>query len=156
MVLGNSGANLLVKVTRVPVSDQREFPRMHGGISLRYHILARTNPEAASEAWLRGAEPPAQEFEPDPFMNFSVTGLAFDDIESCRANDLLGFVITIPHEPHTWRGVASVIRVWRIPIDERDDTIPATHRIGVTFVDLPDDARAALGRHTERIQEAWL
>jgi hypothetical protein len=89
-------------------------------------------------------------------MNFSVTGLAFDDVETCQADDHLGFVITIPREEHTWRGVAHVVRVWRIPIDERDDSIPATHRIAVNFLQLPDDARAALGRHTERIQEAWL
>jgi hypothetical protein len=105
---------------------------------------------------MRGGAPTGQEFEPDPFMNFSVTGLAFDDIESCRADDLLGFVITIPREAHTWRGVASVVRVWRIPIDERDESIAATHRIAVNFTELPDDARLALGRHTERIQEAWL
>jgi hypothetical protein len=156
VVLGNRDGRLLVKVTRVPTPDKREFPRMNGGISLRYHVLPRTDGEAAAEAWMRGGAPTGQEFEPDPFMNFSVTGLAFDDIECCRADDLLGFVITIPREAHTWRGVASVVRVWRIPIDERDESIAATHRIAVNFTELPDDARLALGRHTERIQEAWL
>ncbi len=156
VVLGHSDGRLLVKVTRVPTPDKREFPRINGGISLRYHVLQRTDGAAAADAWMRGGAHTGQEFEPDPFMNFSVTGLAFDDVESCRADDLIGFVITIPREAHTWRGVASVVRVWRIPIDERDESIAATHRIAVNFTELPDDARLALGRHTEYIQEAWL
>jgi hypothetical protein len=155
-VLRTRGGKLLVKVTRVPTPDKREFPRMNGGISLRYHVLSRADREGAADAWMRGGTPAGPEHEPDPFMNFSVTGLAFDDVETCQADDHLGFVITIPREEHTWRGVAHVVRVWRIPIDERDDSIPATHRIAVNFLQLPDDARAALGRHTERIQEAWL
>ena len=89
-------------------------------------------------------------------MNFSVTGLAFDDLETCAEADVLAFVITVPGAPHSWRGAAVVVRVSRIPIDERDDTIPATHRVAVEFTEIPDDARVALGHHTERIQEAGL
>ncbi len=153
-LLGRRDGKLLVQVTRIPTADKREYPRMHGGITLKYHVLPGGT--AGVEAWLRGGAPAGAEYEPDPFMNFSVTGLAFDDVESCKDGDHIGFLLTVPGAPHTWRGVASVVRVARIPIDERDDTIPATHRIAVNFTDLPDEARVALGKHTERIQEAWL
>ncbi|GDX80306.1 hypothetical protein LBMAG42_21170 [Deltaproteobacteria bacterium] len=154
--LGKRDGNLLVQVTRVPTPDKREYPRMNGGITLRYHVLPKANAADALDAWMRGGKPVAQEHEPDPFMNFSVTGLAFDDLETCAEADVLAFVITVPGAPHSWRGAAVVVRVSRIPIDERDDTIPATHRVAVEFTEIPDDARVALGHHTERIQEAWL
>ncbi len=154
--LGRRDGKVLVKITRVPTADKREYPRMNGGIVLKYHVLPKANLEEAVDAWLNGGRAVAPEHEPDPFMNFSVTGLAFDDVETCTDGDRIALVLTIPKEPHAWRGTGHVVRVWRIPIDERDDTIDATHRVAVEFVDLPDEARVALGRHTERIQEAWL
>ncbi len=155
-VLGQRDGRLLVQVVRVPTSDKREYPRMHGGITLRYHQLPRATAAAAAEDWMRGGPPVGPEHEPDPFMNFSVTGLAFDDVLTCQEEDLLGILVKIPGDDHTWRGVAWVIRVSKIPIDERDESIDATHRIAVNFQELPDEARIALGKHTERIQEAWL
>ncbi|MSQ02991.1 MAG: hypothetical protein EXR71_14070 [Myxococcales bacterium] len=155
-VLGHRDGRLLVQILRVPTSDQREYPRMHGGITLRYHLLPRATAAEAAEVWMRGGPPAGREYDPDPFMNFSVTGLAFDDVVTCQEHDLLGILVKVPGVDHTWRGVASVVRVSKIPIDERDDTIAATHRISVNFHELPDEARVALGKHTERIQEAWL
>lgn len=149
------GGRLRAKVVRVPTPEKREYPRMNGGITLRYFVV-KGDPAAGVDAWLRGATPPAVMHEPDPFMNFSVTGLAFDDLETCKDGDMLAFTITVPRVNLTWRGACSVVRVWRIPVDERDDSIPATHRVAVHFVELPDDARAALKEHTERIQDAWL
>jgi hypothetical protein len=146
---------ITARITRVPTPEKREYPRMNGGITLRYFVVPPTG-QAQIEAWLRGGAEVGKVFEPDPFMNFSVTGLAFDDVETCTDGDLLGFTITVPGAPHTWRGAASVVRVWKIPVDERDDSIPATHRVAVNFTDLPDDAREALRAHTQRIQEAWL
>jgi hypothetical protein len=154
--LGRREGRVIVQITRVPTPDKREYPRMNGGIILRYHVLPKHNLDEAVDLWLRGGKAVAPEHEPDPFMNFSVTGLAFDDVETCAGDDRLAFVLTIPNEPHSWRGTAHVVRVWRIPIDERDESINATHRVAVEFVDLPDEARVALGKHTERIQEAWL
>jgi hypothetical protein len=147
------GGLLRAKVVRVPTPEKREYPRMNGGITLRYFVAKG---EAGVDAWMRGGEPTGPVHEPDPFMNFSVTGLAFDDLETCKDGDLLAFTITVPGAPVTWRGACSVVRVWRIPVDERDDSIPATHRVAVHFTDVPDDAREALKAHTERIQDAWL
>ncbi len=155
-VLGHRDGRLLVQVLRVPTSDKREYPRMHGGITLRYHLLPRATALDAADTWMRGGAPVGPEYEPDPFMNFSVTGLAFHDVVTCQEDDLLGILMKVPGVDHTWRGVASVIRVSKIPIDEHDDSIPATHRIAVNFHEIPDEARVALGKHTERIQEAWL
>ena len=150
-----AGGRMRAKVVRVPTPEKREYPRMNGGITLRYFVI-KGDPVAGTDAWMRGGAAPATLFEPDPFMNFSVTGLAFDDLENCKDGDTLGFTITVPRADHTWRGACSVVRVWRIPVDERDDSIPATHRVAVHFTELPDDARAALKAHTEHIQDAWL
>ncbi len=149
------GGRVALKVTRVPIPEKREYPRMNGGIVLKYFVVPGKD-DAAVDAWIGGGEPVGKLHEPDPFMNFSVTGLAFDDLETCADGDTLGFTITVPGAGHTWRGAARVVRVWKIPIDERDDSIPATHRIAVNFLSLPDDAAEALRLHTQRIQEAWL
>jgi len=149
------GTRLQVKVTRVPTSDKREYPRMNGGITLKYFVIAGNNPGAVDN-WLQGGKAEGKVFEPDPFMNFSVTGLAFDDLNTCADGDTLAFTLSVPGAAHTWRGAAQVVRIWKIPIDERDESIPATHRIAVQFSVLPDEAAEALRVHTERIQEAWL
>lgn len=150
-----SGGRVELRVTRVPIKEKREYPRMNGGIVLKYFVVPGRD-DAAVDAWMAGGEAPGKLHEPDPFMNFSVTGLAFDDLETCADGDTLGFTITVPGAGHTWRGAARVVRVWKIPIDERDESIEATHRVAVNFLALPDEAAEALRKHTQRIQEAWL
>ncbi len=151
----SEGTRLLVKVTRVPTPEKREYPRMNGGITLKYFVISGNNPDAV-DAWLKGGNATGKLYEPDPFMNFSVTGLAFDDLDTCSDGDTLAFTLNVPGVSHTWRGAARVVRIWKIPIDERDESIPATHRIAVHFSVLPEDAAEALRVHTQRIQEAWL
>jgi hypothetical protein len=149
----HEGRRLIARVDKVPRADLREYPRVHGGVALTYGTLAS---EAAADEWLRGGAGPAKVRDPDPFMNFSATGLAFEDIESCREGDLLALSVGIPGSTVRWRATAKVVRVARIPIDERDEDLPATHRIAVHFVSIPDEAREALLIHTDRIQEAYL
>lgn len=147
-----TGGALLVRVTRLPKSDLREFPRMMGGINLAYAVAP--DDAAAVQAWLVGSHT-LDLRSPDPYMSFSTTGLAFDDLETCKENDLLLMEFSVPNEGGRFRCSARVVRVSRIPIDERDDAVDATHRIAVNFESIDEGARIALIHHTARCQEAY-
>lgn len=143
-----------VQVRWVPRQDPREFPRVNGGVGLMYHVLDRLDPLRAAEAWLAGGAADGQEVEPDPYMNFSASGLAFDDGPTCAEHELLGLRLALPGQETVWRGVALVVRVAEIPPDQQDEVTEATHRVAVEFTDLPTPARNALAAHAERIREA--
>lgn len=149
------GSRLVGRIIKVPIADQREYPRMHGGIRLRYIVAPANNPDA-EDAWLRDGTATGVAREPDPFMNFSATGLSFEDIEACAEGDVVLCAVGVPGSTHNWRATAKVVRVSRIPIDERDEGLDATHRVAVHFIEIPDEAREALRQHTIRIQEAYL
>lgn len=151
-VESQSGGLLVVRVTRLPKSDLREFPRMMGGIDLAYAVAPDNEELVAS--WLAGGGG-IQLRTPDPYMSFSTTGLAFDDLERCKENDLLLMEFSVPNEGGRHRCSGRVVRVSRIPIDERDDAVDATHRIAVNFETIDEGARIALIHHTEHCQEAF-
>ncbi len=132
------------------VREQRAEPRAYGTLDLAYH----RGTDADVAAWLAGGPPVAPVRVPDPTMNFSPGGLAFDDLPACADGDLLLLEIGVPGEPARWRGAARVLRVSPIPIDERDDHVPATHRIAVQVTSLSPDGEAALRAYTARVRQA--
>lgn len=146
--------HLVVRVRRVPPPDKREYPRVEGAVHVTYHVSPQG--DAGVTAWTIGGPANAAEHTPDPFMNFSATGLLFEDMEHCHEGDTLLFSMRVPRFDKTWRGAARVVRLIAIPADERDETIPATHRVAVHFTHLPEEAVDALRQHTLRIQEAYL
>lgn len=152
-VLRSEGDVLHCENVPAPPPDKREYPRVHGAVNVRYRV-ARA--EADADAWLAGKEAGGPEHTPDPFMNFSVVGLAWDDHPFSKDDDLLLLAIEIPQDKRVWRCTARVVRVSPIPIDERDETVDATHRIAVAFERIGEDAVEALGSYTLRIQDAWL
>lgn len=131
-----------------PFVEQRQLPRAHGTLHLRYH---RGDDIAA---WLAGGPPQGQERTPDPTMNFSAGGVAFDDEPACEDGDTLLFELGIPDDPRRWRGAARVLRVSRIPIDERDDFFTATHRIAAQVLTLPEEGIDALQAYTSLTRQA--
>lgn len=154
-VESRDGSRLAVRVVKVPKPDLREFPRMMGGIELRYALAPKgETPEVLT--WLAGGAMPAVARSPDPYMSFSTGGFAFDDIETCAEGDLLMLDFLVPDHPQRFRATGRVVRVSRIPIDERDEGVDATHRIAVTLENVSPEARAALVDHTARCQEAYL
>lgn len=147
------GARVGVDVRRMAPPDKRDYPRVEGPVELRYHVGG--GPEAESR-WLAGGEAAAPTHRPDPFMNFSVTGLMFEDEPRCAEGDTLLVAFAVPGEPGEHRASTRVVRVQPIPVDERDESVPATHRIAIHFEHLPEAGADALARHTARIQEALL
>ncbi len=93
------GCRLQVKTERVVDSDKREFPRLQGGLSVRYRVLADREAGRSSKAWLAGEDLPPGDGEwrePDPFMDFSGSGLRFDDQLVCEEEDLLLVEMQVP------------------------------------------------------------
>jgi len=148
------GGTLWVRVRKLTPPDQREYPRVEGAIFFSYHVSPQG--ELGTKAWIIGAPASAVVHTPDPFMNFSATGLSFEDTVTCAEGDTLLFELRVPNVDKTWRGSARVVRVAPIPAEERDPSLTATHRVAIHFTHLAEDAADALRQHTLRIQDAYL
>lgn len=165
LVTGMEGLRLRVETERVVPSDKRSFPRMYGGIHVRYRVLLAGEGEETASAWVSGGGVPGEEEawrEPDPFMDFSGTGLRFEDQLHCKAEDRMIIELRLPSSEDLWRATARVVRVDPIRSEDfvaRDEKKPAqaaTHQIAVQFVDLPADAAEAFTAFGMRIQDALL
>jgi len=137
--------------------DKRIFPRTYGGIRLRYLVV----PEAAVPAWLEhGKAPEGTWVEPDPFMDFSGSGLKFEGQEDCKAEDVLLLELRIPLSEEAFRASARVVRLFPIPPEEAGERDPdqpiSTHQIAVHFEILPPEAVEALMAFTLRVQDALI
>lgn len=152
------GNRVEVEAKQIKESDKRTFPRMQGGIVLTYHVVK--DPELPSK-WMKGENLQHLNWHsPDPFMDFSVSGLRFEHALICNPNDTLLLELAIPNTDNLWRAVARVVRVGEIPEEELqnydDDELRPTHWIAVHFVELSTEAREALMAFTIQIQEAFL
>ncbi len=150
---------LVLDVQQSRPRDKREFPRMYGGVELRYSVVSPED-TAAIDAWSQGISQVGDDwFHPDPFMDFSASGLKFDDEETCKSGDILLMDLRIPTSNESFRGVARVVRLFTIEEDD-DPTLgddrTGTHAIAVEFVTLPTSAVEALMQFTLRLQGAIL
>jgi hypothetical protein len=95
-------------------------------------------------------------------MDFSGTGLRFEDQLHCRTNDLLLIELALPSSEDRWHATARVVRVDPIgPEDPEGGDVEErkrdpTHQIAVQFVDLPTEATEALTTFAISIQDALL
>ncbi len=164
-VAGMEGNRLQVEAERVVPPDKRSFPRMYGGIHVRYRVLDSDEPEKTLSTWLDGGEDSGTEGEwrePDPFMDFSGTGLRFEDELRCSRGDLMLIELRLPASEDLWRATARVVRVDPIRPEDLEGRVEtkkepfSTHQIAVQFVELPTDATEALTAFGMRIQDALL
>jgi hypothetical protein len=138
---------------------------MYGGVHVRYLVLGAGAGEEDASAWVAGGDAPGEGGtwrEPDPFMDFSGTGLRFEDQLHCKTEDRMLIELRLPSSEDLWRATARVVRVDSIrPEDfeargeKKPGSVP-THQIAVQFVDLPADAAEALTAFGMRIQDALL
>jgi len=162
IVTGVDGRRLQVKTERVMETDKRDFPRLQGGISVRYRVLGEQESPADAEAWVAGKDLTTQaEWRvPDPFMDFSGSGLRFDDRLCCGEGDLLLVEMQVPPSGNRWRATARVVRLTPVGKEEAQDAEPSqdapTHHIAVAFEHVPGEATEALAAFTLRIQDALL
>jgi hypothetical protein len=153
------GNQLTCTQQQIREREQRAFPRLHGGLPVRYRVL--TADEAADErtAWMSGDDGPNQRgtwLTPDEFMNFSVTGLRFDAPDVAGEGDELLIELGVRGRRDRWRCTARVVRLFDIPPDEQFEGSNSKHRLAISFEDIPEDAQHALSEMTLDIQEALL
>jgi hypothetical protein len=148
------GSRLLCSTERLREAERRDYPRLHGGVPLRFQVVRGPGSYELVAGWLEGSDEAltsGEWIEPDEFMNFSVTGLAFDGDDSARPNDLLLLEMRLRNKPDSLRATARVIRVY--PLNDKDSD--HTHRIAVQFEDLPEPVRRALADMTLDIQDSF-
>jgi hypothetical protein len=95
-------------------------------------------------------------------MDFSGSGLKFEDQERCAAGDTLLLELSVPPSDVWFRATAVVVRLLPIPPEERemtergDDGPAPTHQVAVHFTNLPAEAVEALMEFTLRVQDALI
>ncbi len=150
VVTGVSDRTVTARVVRAAAEERREYPRVHGAIPLRYRVSP--GPDIAS-AWMHGEPVDGVTRAPSPWMEFSVTGLAFEDEPLAREGDTLLIELGVAGGPRRWRCVAGVVHV--VPLPGARASGP-THRIALEFHQIPATATVALAEYTLRIQEEWM
>lgn len=161
------GRRLRVSEKSVSHRDKRAFPRLYGSVQLRYRKQDADASETAVNTWLEGGLEEAGSLwrKPDPFMNFSVTGLKFEDQKTCVDGDILLLEFSVPTSAKTFRCRSRVARVAVLESsgageswseNETGDEPSPTHSIAVEFLDMPHDGREALSEFTLLIQGVLL
>jgi len=162
-VVGNNVGVITCTPKVVKEPERRYYPRLFGGIQLRYKVLRGQDASEVAARWIAHGttKDSSQWLSPDEFMNFSVTGLAFDTTTGTTADDLLLLDLSFRRKPERFRATGRVVRVLPIPEDERDPEIqvggePVSQRVAIDFQELPSGARAELVAMTLAIQEAMI
>ena len=151
------GNHLVLSAPRLRPRDKRLYPRLYGNIPLRYQVHSPTDGDLAVHRWLAGSSQdldPRPWRSPEPFMNFSVNGLCFDDTVACKEGDLLLLHMGVGEGAQRWRATGRVVRVSEIPPEE-DGGAPL-FQVALSFEAISDDAMEALSDFTMAIQEALL
>lgn len=153
-IIHAEGNRLSLTSPRLRPRDKRLYPRLYGNIPLRYRLHNDSEGELSVHRWLAGSthggpQPPLR--TPEPFMNFSVSGLCFEDTISIEHDAMLLLEMGVGELPDRWRATGRVVRVQKLP----DGDTPL-YSIALNFETLPDDAMQALSDFTLTIQEALL
>ena len=156
------GQDLRINVRGTSTSDRREFSRVYGAIQTRYQVVKGDSTLACKRWMSRGESTQGPWFVPDPFMDFSGSGLMFHDQETCSDGDTLLMELRVQGSEEVFRVTADVVRLLLIAPEERDETpfaegaaIPS-HRVAVHFLEAPANVIHALVEFAAKIQEAFL
>ncbi len=105
------GRTIDVHVTRVSHREKRYFPREFGGIDLRWKRVEGESP-AVLAAWRRGLSAVDEDawHIPNPFMNFSASGLRFRDVATIDPGDVILVEFRVQGATVWHRATAVVIR----------------------------------------------
>ncbi len=138
---------LRLHVTRITTQDKRYYPRMNGDLNLRYRVMPRGRPPTH---WLSGLEKVDAEqswFRPRSQMNFSSSGLRFNDAHECRTGDLLALELEIPGAPSAYRATGRVVRTDPSAAESPEQT-EDLGSVAVEFVEISEGAVQALASFT--------
>ena len=150
------GTRMLCSSRRLREAERRDYPRLHAGLPIRFRVLQRPDEEALADSWLNGDDEALSSgdwIQPDEFMNFSVTGLAFEGDPWAQSNDLLLLEMSFRTQEEPLRATARVIRVFTL--DSKQTEEGHTHRTAIQFESMPDTVRRALSDLTLQIQDSF-
>lgn len=141
---------LRVAVERTRPREPREFPRAEGDLRVRYHVAPREVDERALDAWVEHGRAPddAAWRVPVHLVDWSASGLGFEDADTCRAGDRLLLELVPAEAAAPWRAVGLVIRAAPIGAEVESPAPAATHRFAVDLERAPPAVREGLLEHT--------
>jgi hypothetical protein len=129
--------------------ERREFPRIEGNVPLEFRLLDASE-RHKMESWLRHphlGEAGETWQKPDPFMDFSVTGLRFRTRAYIDAGKLMCLRFKLLGS-QTWTAGGEVVRT-----DEEED---GWYSHAVAFTGVTDDVSEALMEYTRHCQDLLL
>jgi hypothetical protein len=150
------GRHMKAAQKAVSEPDKRAFPRLYGSVKLQYRSPNSGESEATIDAWMSSGLESAGErwYRPDPFMNFSVTGLKFEESTVHEIGDVLLLSLSIPTSDMTFRCRGKVARCKELP--NQSGVAIKNNSIAVEFLDLLPEGREALSEFTLLIQGVLL
>jgi len=136
--------------------DKRAFPRLYGSVDLQYRNAKEGENASTIDAWIASGLEGAGEtwHTPDPFMNFSVTGLKFEETTNHDIGEILLLSFTIPTSDTTFRCRGKVARCKELP--NQAGVAIKSNSIAVEFLDMSPEGREALSEFTLLIQGVLL
>ena len=149
LVEETDGRQLFLRPAKVHHRDKRLFPRHFGHIPLRYRLVDPSEGELIIHRWIREGGGPAKGWEqPEPYMNFSVSGVSFERKDPPDMDQQVLVDLGVGDIDHRWKVLAQVVRVLELPDDK--------YEVALSFENISEDAREALSSLTLSIQEALL
>lgn len=127
--------------------DARHYPRLLGGISVRFCALDDRVATLDTDAWLAHKEVALPLITPlDELMDFSVHGLAFESPEHLEGSAFVLCEVGVAREADRWRTSAKVARSW--PLGE------GRFGLALQFISPPPALTDALSAYTLELQRA--
>ncbi len=149
------GNELVCSQEQLRQRERREFPRLHGGLPVRYRRVPASEFTATAARWLRGSTdeavvgPAAAWQHPERFMNYSVTGLRFRTEDDIRLHEILLVELGVPDQDERWRCTARCVHAG-------DASRVDSQIVALEFVQIPNEARHALTNMTLEAQAVLL
>ena len=148
---GMDGGLITFRETRRVAPDKRNYPRLYAGLCVTYMAADA----AAGTRWIESGEAPDGVWmATDEFMNFSVSGLAFEGTGAVPKGGLVLLKIAPGGSKQAWHGTGNVVRCDTLEEAEwgvlENDAV-TKHSLAVSFVDIPHECIAALEELTIKL-----
>ena len=146
-IVEQTSGQLVLQTISAHPREKRSYPRLFSMINLR--LKPEDSPENLT-AWMNGENPLSEMddtwLEPEPFMNFSVNGVAFDWNTPIPTNTKM--IVALNDGADIHRCIARVVRCSQQDTD--------TWEIALYFEQMSDDAIEYLVQLTMRLQDSML
>ena len=149
------GNELVCSLQQLRQRERREFPRLHGGVPVRYRRVPAADFTSIANRWLAGSNDAdvlgseSEWVEPGRFMNYSVTGLRFNTPDVIPLQEVILLEFGVPDRADRWRCTARCVFSGDNP--DGNDRI-----VAIEFVQISGEAREALTNMTLEAQSMLL